>query len=306
MDSPDRRLAASTAHQFGCFTADQAMAAGFSARTIGERLARGTWRALHPGVYCASTTPTSRARTATAARLRVEGAAFSHFTAARLLGIDVRHSDPAVWLRAPVASGHRSWPGARVTRSRHEVEPVLVHGQPVTPVARTVVDLAGRIDQAQLAGVLYDVMRRRVVTAEQVGAAAEAIGGGLAGLKRLRAVLATLDPAHEAMVEALVSDALAEAGIPLVPQVEVWDGPLLVARLDLADEQLMLGVEVDGFRYHGSREAQMHDRARDRLLRGLGWTVVRFDAVDAMHRPAVVVRDVIVVRNRLAAERRLH
>src|SRR3954449_6505218 len=107
---------------------------------------------------------------ATAARLRVEGAAFSHFTAARLLGIDVRHSDPAVWLRAPVASGHRSWPGVHVTRSRHSAEPVLVHGQPVTPAARTVVDLAGRLHDAQLTGMLYDVMRQCVATAEQVTA----------------------------------------------------------------------------------------------------------------------------------------
>src|SRR3954447_10474733 len=181
MDSPDRRLAASTAHQFGCFTADQATAAGFSARTRGERLAGGTWRALHAGVYCASTTPTSRARTATAARLRVEGAAFSHFTAARLLGIDVRHSDPAVWLRAPLASGHRSWPGVHVTRSRHSAEPVLVHGQPVTPAARTVVDLAGRLHDAQLTGMLYDVMRRRVVTGGGGGAGPRGGGGGRGG-----------------------------------------------------------------------------------------------------------------------------
>jgi len=304
MDTPDGRLGAVARLQWGCFTADQAAAAGFSPRAVRDRVGRGIWLALYPGVYCAATSPATRARAASAARLRVAGSVFSDFTAARLLGVDLRHGDSAVWLQASATSGHRGWAGVRVTRTRHPVSPVLAHGQPVVPVARTIVDLAARLDDRALTGALYDVIRRRVVTADQVAGAADAVGGGRAGLKRLRRVLETLDPAHEAMVESLVATGLAEAGIMLTPQVEVWDGPQLLARLDLADEVLRLGVEVDGFRYHGSRDAQMHDKARDRALRTLGWTIVRFDAVDALDRLASVVRDVAAVRRRLMEERR--
>ena len=229
---------------------------------------------------------------------------FSDLTGARLLGMDIRHEDENVWIRAPIESGIRSWLGVQVTRSRHSVQPVIAHGQPVVPPARTVVDLAGRLSEQALSGLLYDVTRRRVVTIDDVAATAEAIGGGLPGLKSMRRVLASFDPAFEAMVEARVAAGLAQAGLILTPQFEVWDGPFLVARHDLADEELLLGVEIDGYRHHSSRDAQKRDRTRDRRSSGLGWTILRFDASDALNRLDVVVRDVIVVRDRLLTQRR--
>jgi very-short-patch-repair endonuclease len=296
----DQRLAAFAHRQFGCFTSDQARAAGFTPAAVKARLRAGLWRSVHPGVYVATTTPVSRAVLASAARLRVgEDCLFSNFTGARLLGIDVRHEDNDVWLRAGHTSGARSWLGVRVTRSRHPVTPVMAHGQPCVPPARTVVDLSSALSERALAGLLYDVVRRKFVSADAVSAEAESVGGGLAGLKRLRKVLATFDPQFEAMVEARVGDALVAAGFAYQPQVEVWDGPFLLARLDLADESVAHGVEVDGFRYHSSREAQAHDRRRDRRLQALGWTISRFDASDALDRLPAVVRDVAAVHNRL-------
>jgi very-short-patch-repair endonuclease len=303
---PDDVLAAVAATQFGCFTTHQAIQAGFTRATVHGRVRDRLWRSIHPGVLVAATTPLSRAVFASAARLRVgEDAMFSDFTGARLLGMDIRHDDDDIWLRAPMECGLRSWLGVHVTRSRHPVQPVLAHGQPVVPPARTLVDLAGRLSEQALTGLLYDVTRRRVLAVDDVAATAEAIGGGFAGLKTLRKMLTTFDPAFEAMVEARVGAALAEAGLNLTPQVEVWDGPFLVARLDLADDEVMLGVEIDGFRYHSSRDAQKRDRTRDRRSRALGWTILRFDATDALNRLSVVVRDVTAVRNRLLAERRL-
>jgi hypothetical protein len=303
--SPDDAIALIAHGQFGCFTVAQAIEAGFTSAGVKRRLRDRVWRSVHPGVYIAATTPPTRAVIASAARLRVgPDTMFSHFTGARLLGMDIRHDDSDVWLRARPDSGMRDWLGVRVTRSRHPVAPVLAHGQPVVPTARTIVDLAGKLGERALTGLLYDVTRRRVVGVEAVTAVAESIGGGLAGLALLRKVVAAFDPEFEAMVEARVADALADAGLLLAPQVEVWDGPFLLARLDLADEELLMGVEVDGFRYHGSRDAQMRDRARDRRLRALGWTISRFDAVDALDRLAVVVRDVSAVRQRLLVEQR--
>jgi very-short-patch-repair endonuclease len=47
-------------------------------------------------------------------------------------------------------------------------------------------------------------------------------------------------------------------------------------RLDFADEERMINVEIDGHDYHSSQEAQERDRVRDRTLRENGWFVVRY------------------------------
>ena len=302
--APDGVLALVAADQFGCFTVSQAVEAGFTNAGVRRRVRDGIWRSVHPGVLVAATSPTTRAVRASAARLRVGPLAmFSDFTGARLLGMDVRHANADVWLRAPMTAGVRSWPGVRVTRSRHEVEPVSAYGQPVVPPARTIVDLAGRVSERALTGLLYDVARRGVLGIDQVVATAESIGGGLAGLRKLRHAVVGFDPAFEAMVEAHAAAALADAGLIFTPQVEVRDGPFLIARLDLADEELKLAVEIDGYRYHGSRDAQRRDRTRDRRTRVFGWTILRYDAVDALERLPALVREVSAVRNQLLAER---
>jgi very-short-patch-repair endonuclease len=192
----------------------------------------------------------------------------------------------------------------RVTRSRHEVVPATAHGQPVVPLARTMVDLAQHLDEQEIAGCLYDVIRRQQVSAAEVAAEVEGLRTGVAGLGRLRRVLDSFDPAYDSMVEAVAAAELRAAGIHLTPQVEVWDGPFLVARIDLADEELKFGLEIDGFAYHGTRVAQRRDRSRDRTLHALGWTISRVDALDVLERMPVVVADVARVRARLAAERR--
>ena len=181
---------------------------------------------------------------------------------------------------------------------------MVAYGQPVVPPARTIVDVAGSLDVDALTGLLYDVTRRGIVTVEEVAAEAEALGGGAKGLRVVRDVLAKFDPAYEAMVEAMVGEALSVAGLLLAPQFEVWDGPFLTARLDFADEELKLGVEVDGFRYHGSREAQRRDRARDRILRALGWTIIRVDASEVMGAMSRVVAEILAVHRQLMLEQR--
>lgn len=67
--------------------------------------------------------------------------------------------------------------------------------------------------------------------------------------------------------------------------------PVSNFRLDLALKRhastRRVAVEIDGFRFHdGTPEGAERDRARDRVLTGLGWTVVRFAARE-------VVRDAL-------------
>lgn len=85
MSTPDEILATRARARCGAFTRKQALEAGFTQRQVESRLTRRAWRPLHPGVYCASTTPLTRATVAVAARLHVgEVSRYSHVTAAHL------------------------------------------------------------------------------------------------------------------------------------------------------------------------------------------------------------------------------
>ena len=46
--------------------------------------------------------------------------------------------------------------------------------------------------------------------------------------------------------------------------------------IDIAFPDLKLGIECDGFTFHGSPEQQEKDEIRDKKLNNLGWIVVRF------------------------------
>jgi hypothetical protein len=232
------------------------------------------------------------------------GAAFSHLTAARLHGISLRVVDPRVWLSVPAARVVARRPELVVTRSRRLLGWVgSTRGQPVTTLPRTIVDLAQVLDEPELSGALYDVVRREPAIVDRALAAAEGMGGR-AGISMLRRVATSFDPTYESAAEARVGVAFAEAGILLTPQVEVWDGWRLVARLDFADEDLLLDVEIDGDRSHGTPAAQIRDRQRDRELRRLGWTVLRFPAADTHTRLRGIVAEVAEHQRALRAHRR--
>ena len=267
--------------QHGAFSQRQALDAGFTRGQVTARLASGAWSALHAGVFVASTTRPSRATYAVAGRLYCGGRAwFSHLTAARLLGLDPLMTSPAVWVTVPFDVVRRPRPGLVITRSRRvDGFTTTVQGQPTMQAARTVVDLAQVLDRDALRRVLYDAVGRQIVTAAHVLTAAEDFGGR-AGVALLRQVVDEFEEAFDSALEAEADRRFRAAGLAFDRQVEVWDDGFLIARLDFADEQLRMGIEIDGARYHASRDAQYRDRRRDRELRRLGWEIARFATDD--------------------------
>ena len=69
-----------------------------------------------------------------------------------------------------------------------------------------------------------------------------------------------------------------ECGLKVEPQVEVWVGGFLVARLDLASVELLLAVEYDGAEWHTSPEQQAHDLSSGRtdLAENHDWLIRPF------------------------------
>ena len=70
-----------------------------------------------------------------------------------------------------------------------------------------------------------------------------------------------------------------QAGLPApVPQVEVWRDGVLVAVLDIANEDLRYAAEYDGREWHSSPTQRGHDESRRAEVEFEGWVVDPFVA----------------------------
>lgn len=93
-------------------------------------------------------------------------------------------------------------------------------------------------------------------------------------------------PIEEEFWKAYVDDPISP--LPgLVAQHEVLGGRY---RLDFAIPRLKVGIELDGYEYHSTREAFLKDRQRQRHLEALGWRLIRFAGVEVKKDPRACVR----------------
>lgn len=84
--------------------------------------------------------------------------------------------------------------------------------------------------------------------------------------------------------------------------VSTPNGPTATALIDIALPHLRLGFEIDGWETHGTKEAFIRDRARDRALVALDWHIVRVEAVWVLDHPdefAAFARSLIAHRSSL-------
>lgn len=138
---------------------------------------------------------------------------------------------------------------------------------------RTLVDLASLLTLEALVCALDAALHRRLITTSDLHDAV----AGRTGRRRgpaLRRAVALADGRAESPPETL--GRLLLPVLPgLVPQVRVRAGGRVVARLDLGDEALLLGVEMDGRRGHAGSAMIAKDRRRDAPVTRLGWEVER-------------------------------
>lgn len=98
------------------------------------------------------------------------------------------------------------------------------------------------------------------------------------GIVLAREALNLSDPRAESHPESDVRVLLALNGYFLKPQHVVIHNGRFLARLDLGDEELQVGVEYDGRKWHLSPEQIKHDRRRRNRLEKAGWIFVIVDA----------------------------
>ncbi len=268
----ERRLWELAARQHGVVARGQMLELGMRPGAIGRRARRGGLRRLHRGVYQVGPVlaPSGRLLAATLACGR-QGIV-ADWSAAVVWRVREGSDGEPVHILL-VGGGGRSRPGIRVRRVRRldPDERTCVDGIPVTTPARTLLDLAAVAGAGELERAVARAERERLVSRDQLRAMLLR-GAGRPGAPALRALLSQAGgPAlTRSEAEALFLKLIREASLPL-PETNVVVGGY---ELDFLWRKQRIAVEVDGYRYHGTRRRFEADRRRATRLAALGIQVI--------------------------------
>jgi very-short-patch-repair endonuclease len=293
----DRAIAELADRQHGVVARWQLLAMGLGAGAIEHRLRAGRLFLMHKGVYVVgrqSLTP--RGYWMAAVLAAGPGAVLSYNRAAELHGIRQSHQ---VKVDVTIPKGHRSdRPTIRIHSSTLDPEDIAtVDGIPVTSVARTILDLAGVLDEDQLLQVIEEGDRLGTfdLRAIERAMARRPKSGGVA---KLRHILADYRDAPDlrSKLERDFYALIKTAGLP-PPQLNTMVAGFLV---DVCWPQWRLVVELDGRGFHDRRRAFETDRIKDAKFQRHGYRILRITYKRVHEQPDAVLADILALA-RLAA-----
>jgi very-short-patch-repair endonuclease len=212
-----------------------------------------------------------------AATLAIRGSVASHGTAATLLGLPYGHTR----VELTVVGSHSLLPGVRIHRAARmdRIDVALIRGIRTTSVSRTVIDLAGVLDDQRLEGLTSHVLAKRLVKLPYLLGRLEALGshgragaGGLLALLRERqGCTRFVDSGAQRALGRLID----RYGLPR-PQVEyaiqLPNGKWKFADAAWPGHRLIL--EVQGYEHHSDSDAWTADQGRNNQFVVLGWRVL--------------------------------
>ena len=261
----------------GVVTRPQLFGAGISPEEIKSRVRSGALIRVHRGVYrVGHRAPSIESSYLAAVRACGEGALLSGRAAAHLWGL-IKGAAPPPHVTTPT---ERRVPGILTSRCRQmdRRDAAICNGVPVTTVPRTLTDLAATLELDALARACHEAGVRCRTTPRQVDAvlARRPSSPGAANLRRVLGGEArvTLSKLEKRFIEILIEDGL------LLPQTNrVASG----RRVDCRWPEQRVTVELDSYRFHGSRFAweQDHRRAREARARGDRFRSYTYDDVFA-------------------------
>jgi very-short-patch-repair endonuclease len=259
------------------------LAAGITPAEIRWRRRTGLLLPVHRGVYrVGHRAPTLEAHYLAAVLACGDGALLSGLAAAYLLGL-VKGAAP----QAEVTCVRRHLVRGVVTRrSRRPVRPIVCRGVPVTPVARTLVDIAAALDQASLARACHEAGVKYRTTPAEVEAELTA-RTNVTGAVRLRAVLLGDVQVTLSRLEQRFLSLLRAEELPL-PMTNRQAGG---RRVDCRWPEHRLTVELDSYRYHASRHAWEQDRRREREAYARGDEFRRYTYDDVFNHPRLMLAE---------------
>lgn len=289
----DRRVTQLAASQAGAFSLTQARALGFKDHLIRYRIATGRWLKPLPRTFVlAGSLDTPSQRMTLAYLWGGEGSVVCRDTAAWVWGLA-----PDKGVIDLAMASHRQPPASWIVVHRHLLQPcdVVNFGAiETTNATRTLIDLAGDLDERALELMLDEALRRGLSSIPRMRWRLEQIGAGRSGCPTLRKLLHHRLPGgpSESVLETIMASVfkqMLKRGFP-TPQRQF---PVRLtgcrnARLDLAFPRFRVGLEGDGRRWHGPVQWQ-EDLRRENAFRQAGWDVRRFSWRDATKDPAYLL-----------------
>lgn len=221
-------------------------------------------------------TPSRRCRAILAALPR--DSAFSHWTAASLLGLPSRNTAKLHIILAPrsvlpqrdelVVHGRELVPG----------DIVEIDGLPVTSGPRLFVDLAAMLTERELV-VLGDALLRTGLVAPPALSWRVHLAARRRGVVRARDALKLLDGRAQSVPESVVRHVIISGGLPApVPQLPILDPyGRVIAHADLGYDEWKILIEYEG-RQHSEGDQFGRDIERYSRMAADGWLVLRFSA----------------------------
>ena len=285
----DRVIFAITARQHGVATRAQLLERGIGRGAIEGRLARGTVRPLHRGVYAVAGRPLAREGRWMAAVLACGRAALSHWDAAELWGILAARASREVHVSVPRHANPKG-NGIRIHRAPLHAETTVRRGITVTTPARTLFDLTPLLSRRRLERALDEAAHLHLLPSGALDATLER-NARRTGAPAFRTVLAAHTPGSTRTRSELEERFLALCRSHGLPQ------PLVNTRVaglevDFYWPTGRLIVETDGYASHGRQAAFERDHERDGRLRDADYAVLRFTYRQVTEKPAWVAASI--------------
>jgi hypothetical protein len=281
-DTVERELGRIGGAAHGLVTRVELLRAGVTVAEIKRRLRSGALLREYPGVYrVGHRAPSLEARYMAAVLACGEGAVLSGRAAGYLFGA-LKGPAPPPEVTAPTRRRVR---GVMTRRSR-AIDATTWRGIPVTPLPRTLVDLAAVLDLDALARACHEAGVRHGTTPGQVEAGLERRPKS-PGAAKLRVVLRGDAPITLSRLEKRFLALLRQARLAL-PVTNRRTGRHWV---DCRWPDLRLTVELDSYRYHNSRHAWEQDRRREREARARGDDFRRYTYGDVFEKPELTLAE---------------
>jgi very-short-patch-repair endonuclease len=294
----------------GIVTRGHLLDAGLSEHDIKGRVARGSLRTVHAGVYATfGRTLDYETGVLAACFAAGEGAVASHRSALAMWGL--LDGPQPIEITAP--RNHHPLPDRVVVHRPNVLRPVDVterRGVPITNPLRSLLDAGAVLPRGRVGDCVERALVARLVSIKGLRLILAELGGrGRAGTGALRQHLdrrALGDRRPESMIEPLIARLLYD-DLGIGP-VEYQPTVLIAGRRFRPDFRIpaaMTIVEVDGLDAHASRQALDSDLERQNLFVRSGYLVLRY-TVTHLRRPAKVAAEVqSVCRERIEQVGRL-
>jgi Transcriptional regulator, AbiEi antitoxin len=260
----ERNIAQIASRSHGVVTREELLRAGVTQAQIRSRLAAGGLIPIHRGVFrVGHAAPSLEARYIAAVKAGGEGALLHRRAAAHLLGLTKRPPS----LPEVLTTHRRRATGVTVRRCRSidRRDATEWRGVPVTTVPRTLIDLAAILDPLDLARAFHEAAVRHRIKPDAVKRVLRR-RHNWPGARALQHVISGDEPVSLSRLESAFIAVVRRVRLPL-PETNRLIGGRYV---DCRWPEQRLTVELDSYRYHGTRHAWEQDRQREREARARG------------------------------------